>query len=114
MFLYSKWRELPLTTRALLAAQFGFSKAGPTHVSDNRIVDDGYKIEDVERCLNLDAIEKYTGVEQTDMATLWDLMVAKIEGRVSEPVPEVIVEEVIVVEEVKPEPKKRGRKSKTK
>jgi len=90
MFLYSHWRSIPLQTRVLLSKQFGFSKVGSTHVSNNQVIDDGYKIEDVERALNVDAIQKYVGVDQTDMATLWELMIAKIEGR-TEPVPEPVV-----------------------
>lgn len=80
MFLYSAWSKLPLPTRAKLAEQFGFAKTGPTHVANDQIVSDGYKLEDVERALNVDAIQKFTGVEDTDMQTLWDLMVNRIES----------------------------------
>ena len=76
---------------------------------------DGYKIEDVERALNIDAIQKFTGVEGTDMAMLFALLVAKIEGsdiaiqqHVAEP--SVVDDTETVAHEVSPEkPKKRGR-----
>jgi len=50
-------------------------------VRDNYVESDGYKIEDVERALNIDALQKYTGSESTDMQVLFDLMVAKAEGK---------------------------------
>ncbi len=81
MFLMSNWRLLSLPTRAVLAKEFGFSKTGPTHVVDNRIESDGYKIEDVERALNVDAIQAYVESDSTDMNLLWDYMVAKAEQR---------------------------------
>lgn len=73
---------LSLPTRMLIAKQFGIAKVGSTHVADNRILSDGYKIEDVERALNTDAIQLFVGTEETDAKILFDLLVAKIEGRV--------------------------------
>ncbi len=81
MFLYASWLKLDLSVRARIATQFGIPKTLPTHVQDNVVVQDGYKVQDVESALNIDAIQQYIGVEHTDMATLWDLLVAKIEGR---------------------------------
>ncbi len=72
---------LSLPTRAVLAKEFGITKIGPTHVVDSRIESDGYKIEDVERALNVDAIQSYLTSEETDMNILWEAMVAKAEGR---------------------------------
>lgn len=114
VFLYGLWLKLPLTTRAILAKEFGFSKVGPTHVFDNRIISDGYKLEDVEERLNIDAIQKYTGSDNTDMQVLWDLMVAKAENRVPENEVAAIVEEVIVINDIVVEPKKRKYTRKTK
>lgn len=125
MFLYSAWTKVPIGLRGALAKQFGIAKTMPTHVQDNRIVSDGYKIEDVEAALNVDAIQNYLGSDETDMAVLWDQLLASFEPK---PVPEelVIVSETIVVEEVKAEvspgkveepietPKKRGRPIKPK
>lgn len=123
MFLYAQWRGLSLVTRAVLAKEFGFSKVGPTHVVDNRIESDGYKLDDVERSLNIDAIQKYTGVESTDMQVLWNAMIDKAEGRDFS-----VKESFINTENISPGiklveiekgtevsvPKKRGRKPKIK
>lgn len=108
MFLYSNWRKLPLPTRTLVAQVFNIPKVGSTHVSDNQVVSDGYNIEDVERALNVDAIQKYIGIEVTDLEVLWDLMVAKVmapDEPIIEPAPAPIVPEVVPI----PSPKKRGR-----
>lgn len=78
---YSQWRKLPLSTRALLAKQFGFSKTGPTHVVDNRVEADGYKFEDVERAITRATMEEYIGFPVNDLEVLWCYMVDKIEGR---------------------------------
>jgi hypothetical protein len=85
MFLYSHWRSIPLSTRIVIATAFGIAKIGPTHVSNNVVESDGYKIDDVERALNVDKLQEYTGSESTDMQVLFDLMVAKAEGRIIEP-----------------------------
>ncbi len=84
VFLYSKWMALPLATKLLLSKQFGFSKTGSTHVSDNRVIDDGYKIIDVENTMNTDAIQKYLGQKYTDFDLMWSDMIAKVEGRTIE------------------------------
>lgn len=128
MFLYSAWLKLPLVTRQEVASKFGISKTGPTHVADNRVVSDGYKVEDVEGALNIDAIQKFTGSESTDMTELWDAMMAKIEGREAILVPRIIVDEEAPVVSVtvngstspstftveSSRPKKRGRPAKYK
>lgn len=113
MFLYSHWRSIPLNTRIQIAEKFGIVKIGPTHVRDNYVESDGYRIEDVEKALNIDAIQEFLGVEQTDMVTLFELLVSKIEGRTievldSEPIS--TSQEKNVFAPIKIEPKKRGRK----
>ncbi len=93
MFLYGQWLKLSLPTRALIAAQFGIIKRGSTEVFDNQIVKDGYVIGEIEAALNIDAIQKYVGSENTDMAILWDMLVCKAEGReYTPPVVEVVPE----------------------
>lgn len=79
-FLYSHWVGLSLPTRIAIARQFGIAKTGSTHVVGDRIQDDGFKIQDVENALNIDKIQEFLGVEQTDMNTLFTLLVAKIEN----------------------------------
>ena len=91
MILYSQWMQIPITTRTLLAEKFGISRVGVIHVQDNRVVADGYKIEDVERALNIEALKSFVGVDHTDLSTLLQLAVTKIET--PEPVAPVIVPE---------------------
>lgn len=98
MFLYSSWRSIPLSTRIIIANTFGVQKIGPTHVVNNYVESDGYRIEDIERALNIDAIQKYVATNETDMVKLMDMLIAKAEGReyiglVTEPV--IVNEQVI-------------------
>ncbi len=81
LFLYGQWLKLPLTTRAQIASQFGIIKRGSTEVFENRVVNDGYVIGEIEAALNIDALQKNLGSDLTDMAVLWDMMVCKAEGR---------------------------------
>lgn len=109
-----------------IAAQFDIPKSGTTHVDSNVIVSDGYKVEDVEAKLTPDAMKEFVGVEHTDPETLWDLMVAKIQGEetsnesvVETPVvaePEVDMQTPSAVETPEPaeESKKPTRKTKSK
>jgi len=81
MFLYSRWQSLPISTRIKIANQFNIVKRGSTEVFDNQIKSDGYLVKEVEEMLNIDAIQSYLGVTETDMMTLWIWLVDKIEGR---------------------------------
>ncbi len=104
MFLYSHWRNLSLSTRIVIANALGIAKIGPTHVSNNVIESDGYKIDDVERALNVDKLQEYTGSDSTDMQVLFDLTVVKAEERE----PSMLVNEentVMYVSKVSPTPK---------
>lgn len=78
IFLYSHWRALPISTRNKIATVFGIAKTGSIHVSNNHVVDDGYQIENVERALNIDALQQYTGSESSDFDELWQLMMQKL------------------------------------
>lgn len=80
-FLYSHWLKLPVSTRTIIATALSIAKTSPTHVQDNVVVNDGYKIQDVENALNLDALQKYLNSDETDFNILWDLLIAKTEGR---------------------------------
>lgn len=82
MFLYSSWQKLSTETKAKIAAKFGISKSLPTHVFDNRVIQDGYPINDIESKLTLDSVQKFLGSNETDMAKLWGWLVDKVEGRV--------------------------------
>jgi len=115
MFLYSKWRSIPLNTRHKIAAQFKIVKVGPTHVRDNYVESDGYKIEDVEHVLNVDAIQQFLGVDSTDLNILVDLLVSKVEGK-EEPKDEETEVSIpgaeIVKETVEGKPKRKYTKKK--
>lgn len=81
MFLYSKWTELPITARIKLANDFGIPRIRSVHVSDNRIVDDGYDLKAVEKALAVEKLQVYLNSKETDTDKLWELLVAKAEGR---------------------------------
>lgn len=124
MFLFSQWRSIPLHVRHLIAAQFGIAKSGPTHVVDNRVESDGYKVEEIEANLTLESLQEYTGSESANMFFLWEAMLDKIQGieRVAEPVIEetpaqeaaVIEKSEAIVQVAREEvvTKKRGRPAK--
>ncbi len=107
MFLYSRWLQLPLPTRAAIASSFGIIKKGSTEVFENRVVSDGYVITEVEEALNIDAIQKYLGADDTDMVVLWDKMVCKVEGREYEP-PRILVVPKEFFDEIKDNPPASG------
>lgn len=81
LFLYSKWISLPINVRIKIANQFNIQKRSSTEVVDNQIKSDGYKINEVEEALNIDALQEYIGTQETDMMMLWMWLVDKIEGR---------------------------------
>lgn len=130
MLLYGNWLALEITTRIKLANEFGILKVGSTHVVNNAIQSDGYLIKDIESKLNLVSIQNYLGTRETDLSILWNMLVDKIEGRLSKPIEEVkppvieVIPTPIVTEPVKPLPKdiynqepiitkRRGRPAKT-
>ncbi len=49
--MYAQWMALSLNKRHEVAAKFGVSKTGPTHVQDNRVVADGYDYGVIEKAL---------------------------------------------------------------
>lgn len=61
---------------------------------NDTIKSDGYLIEDIEEKLNVPAIQAFLGTGETDMAKLWETLIARIEGR--EP---IIVEEEEIPDE---------------
>ena len=91
-FLYSRWRALPINVRADIARLFGIAKVGSTHVQDNVIVSDGYKIEDVERAISPENIAVFTGLDSDDPDALWDAMLHKVRGGET-----IVPEEPVVV-----------------
>ena len=121
MFLYSSWRNLPISTRIQIAEALGIKKVGPTHVRDNVVESDGYVIGDVEAALNVDKLQAYLGTDERDLNTLFKKLVDKVEGNVDTTVDAPVVipsvgEEVSVngipMEPVVEKPKRRGRPKK--
>lgn len=116
MFLYGHWIKLPIATRTAIAIAFGIPKTGSTHVANNEVISDGYKIFDVENALNLDALQRYLNSDETDFVILWNLLVAKTEGKEEEittittTAPISGGTETVVIIPIK---KKRGRPKKT-
>lgn len=103
-FLYSRWLELSLATRQVIAREFGIAKSGPTHVQDNRIVSDGFDIKTVESALE---------AHEAD----WDNIVARAEGRFIEVKTEELPPEIKPVAaaiEAMIEPKKKQTRAATK
>ncbi len=80
---------MPLVTRAQIAEKFGIQKKGPTHVVNNNVQNDGYDIKDIEGAITLYAMQKFLGTEEEGLSELWEMMVAKVEGRHFEPIQEV-------------------------
>lgn len=119
MILYSRWVSLSLATRNKIAQEFNIQKKGATEVASNVIKSDGYLIEDIEGALTLEVLQLYLGaMEVNDLATLWEMLVDRIEGRVkeAEPAPVIPLEVLPKVEalKAKKEFKKRNGKSKQK
>lgn len=86
--LYQTWQSLPIYVRHTVATLFGVAKIHPTHVSDNRIVADGYDFGDVDRAITPVTMEKLTGMVSEDMGAQWDALMIKLgyktEERVSD------------------------------
>ncbi len=92
MFLYSKWLELPLSTREQIAQKFGIARIRSIHVSDNRVVDDGYNPKDIDICVNIEAIQHFINSTESDYNILWSLFIDIIEGRAEvKPEPTIII-----------------------
>ena len=92
--------DLPLSTRAEIAGKFGIQKKGPTHVDSNRIVSDGYVMQEVEAALTPENILFYLdgqGVSlfnDSDPLLIWTTMVDHIEGKLISDENKTVVEAV--------------------
>jgi hypothetical protein len=89
---YSLWMGTPFITRVKIAQQFGIAKLRATHVSDNVVVDDGYNAKDIESAMNVEAMQAFLESKDTDVDTLFALVVERIENPVITVVSEPIVE----------------------
>lgn len=100
---YSKWSETSLGTRNLIAQIFGIPKIRSTHVVDNKVMDDGYNIKQVEEVVSVSNIKNYLDNRaldaETDIVKLFNYLVDKVEGRPTGVfMPEPVKEEPIKVE----------------
>ncbi len=82
-------------------------KVRSTHVSDNKVVDDGYNLADVENAIKVIPMQNYLGSTETDVTKLFQMLVDDADGK--KPVKEVITEPAIPLTPVKAVIKKRGR-----
>lgn len=80
MFLYSRWLALPLPIRAKIASHFGVARIRPIHVQDNRVIDDGYNIYDIEKILNPEVIKLKLNITEQNPDVIWDLVIAWANG----------------------------------
>lgn len=124
MIKYSEWCALTLPVRMQLAQQFGIAKTGSTHVANNQVVSDGYKVEEIENALSIEAMQMFTGSSSKDPSELFAGCVAKLTAPldVVEPMNELVPATTggsLEESNAKPEkvkeikiPAKRGRKPK--
>jgi len=71
---------LPITTRVLLAKQFGIAKVGSTHVVNNVVEQDGYKFQEVESTITKEALQQFVDSDETDYPALFKMAVDKVNG----------------------------------
>lgn len=121
MILYSQWLSLPLSKRVEIARALGIAKTLPTHVQDNVVVQDGFKVQDVESALTVERLESFLGTDETDLQSLWLSLIEHFTPPepappVTEvlPVPEPIIEKAEKIEVVKLPVKKVAKKKSTK
>lgn len=112
-FLYSRWLQLPLPTRHAIAKILDIPKTGQTHVQDNRIVSDGYPIEEVERALESPRLQEILGTQSDNAEELWNLLIEKATYVEPKPVQtfaakesEPVIEKPQTVEESNAKPEK--------
>ena len=73
--------NLSLNTRVKIAEAFGIKRKTSIEVFANQIKSDGYDIKDVEKAVNLKALQDYLGTSETDLTILWQYLIDKIDNR---------------------------------
>lgn len=81
MFKYSKWLDLPFETRIKIADMLGIEKKGATEVFENRVVNDGYVVKELEEAITVENVQKLFSEVQNDPELLWNKLVNKAEGK---------------------------------
>ena len=86
------WLGLPIEVRLKLREAFGIKQSGPTQAilgTFGKSLSDGCNDKDVS-LINVEAMQKYLGTEEKDFFTLFQAVLAKLQGPAV--VPEVVVE----------------------
>lgn len=99
MIPYTKWTNVPLSTRIKIAEQFNIPKVRSTHVFNDVVQDDGYNVKDMENALTVPAMQAYLNSTETDLMILFQQTVDKIEGNFIEE-PAQAISAWVVPEEV--------------
>lgn len=98
------WLQLKPETRAIIAKTFEISKSGNTEVVDNRVVSDGYTVNDLMG-ITIEKLKAFTNNNSNDFYFQFTKVVNFIEGKKP-----TIIENKEIVSEVKIETKKRYAK----
>lgn len=85
---------MPLVTRVAIAEKFNIKKKGATHVVNDFVQSDGYEVKDIDEAITLHSMQEFLGTEEEGLSELWEMMVAKIEGRTNVDKPVMNMEEV--------------------
>lgn len=95
------WIHLPLETRLHLVKVFKLERTGVTEIVDQRIVSDGFTVDDL-KLITKEKLCEYVGSEET-FGRAWELTLAKIHSELNPPVGEIrkVGEDNIVVEPTK-------------
>lgn len=84
MFPFQLWIDLPISTRIKIASMFGVKKHGSTHVAENRIVDDGYRVRELADALSLVSLQAHFNVSIMDYIVLWEALLNEATGQAVE------------------------------
>lgn len=81
LFSYQLWLKESIVNRHKIAHLFDIKKVRPTHVADNRIVDDGYDLNHLTEALSLERLRDKYHIIGTDYDFMWSVLIADVEGR---------------------------------
>lgn len=76
--MYSKWLELPISTRRQIASKFGIVQKSAVEVFNDTVKNDGYHIKDVELALTKESIQKYLESDENELPILWNELIKSI------------------------------------
>src|SRR5574343_35013 len=73
-----QWVSLPFETRLKLIDIFGIKRSGGVIMADNRVLSDGHTDKDLS-VLNVEAMQKYLGVDEADFFKLFNLVLDRLQ-----------------------------------